>query len=151
MISVARLAILVGIAGLIPFLAGVAGLFMMPEHSVTILRWFYLYSAGILAFMAGIYWPIAMQLDNCCYPQSPLVTMLLSQTFFVTAGIGLLLSTPAQIFLYTVAYIGLYITDAKWMRIYWPAWYLKMRLVLTSVVMACQISIGCWYFLIHGA
>lgn len=151
MISVARLAILVGIAGLIPFLIGVAGLFLVPQHSVTILSWFYLYSAGILAFMAGIYWPIAMQLDNCSYPQSPLVTMLLSQVFFVTAGLGLLLATPGQIVLYTIAYIALYIADAKWMRLYWPAWYLKMRLVLTSVVMACQVTVGVWYFMIHGA
>jgi len=62
-IAVARLAILVGIAGLIPFLAGTAGLFAMPEKSIIILSWFYAYSAGILAFMAGIYWTIALQLE----------------------------------------------------------------------------------------
>ena len=82
MISVARLAILVGIAGLIPFIGLLAGLFFMPQYSVALLGYFYLYSAGILAFMAGVYWPIAMQLDNCSYPLSPLVTMLLSQIFF---------------------------------------------------------------------
>ncbi|MEE3169404.1 MAG: DUF3429 domain-containing protein, partial [Pseudomonadota bacterium] len=61
MISVSRLAILVGIAGLVPFLAGIFGLFLVPQHSVALLGYFYLYSAGILAFMAGVYWPIAMQ------------------------------------------------------------------------------------------
>ncbi|HAC29320.1 MAG TPA: DUF3429 domain-containing protein, partial [Marinobacter hydrocarbonoclasticus] len=32
MISVARLAVLVGIAGLIPFILGTAGLFLMPAN-----------------------------------------------------------------------------------------------------------------------
>ncbi|WP_417512738.1 DUF3429 domain-containing protein [Marinobacter sp.] len=150
MISVARLAILVGIAGLIPFVAGVTALFTMPQYSVSVLGYFYLYSAGILAFMAGVYWPIAMQLDNRCYPLSPLVTMLLSQVFFVAAGVGLLLSTPAQIALYTVAYLGLYITDTRWMRVYWPGWYLKLRLVLTLVAVVCQLTVGAWFFLIHS-
>ena len=79
MIAVARLAIVVGIGGLLPFLAAIFGLFALPEQSLAISRYFYLYSAGILAFMAGIYWPLAMQLENRCYPISPLVTMLLSQ------------------------------------------------------------------------
>lgn len=151
MISVARLAVLVGIAGLIPFIAGTAGLFLMPGNSVAIVAYFYLYSAGILAFMAGIYWPIAMQLENRCYPLSPLVTMLLSQAFFVTAGIGLLLPTAAQVVVYTLAYAALYLVDARWMKIYWPAWYRQMRLMLTTVVLVCQVTVGAWFFLLHGA
>ena len=149
MIAVARLAILVGIAGLIPFIAMIAGLFFMPQHSVALMGYFYLYSAGILAFMAGVYWPIAMQLDNC-YPVSPLVTMLLSQVFFVAAGIGLLLPTSGQILLYTIAYLALYLVDARWMQVYWPAWYLRLRLVLTSVVVACQLSTAAWFFLLSA-
>lgn len=151
MISVSRLAVLVGIAGLIPFLLGVVGLFLIPGSSVAIMGYFYLYSAGILAFMAGVYWPIAMQLENRCYPLSPLVTMLLSQVFFVTAGIGLLLSTHAQIVLYTIAYLALYVVDARWMRIYWPDWYRRLRLVLTTVVLACQLTVATWFLLLHGA
>ncbi|MGP9831986.1 DUF3429 domain-containing protein [Marinobacter sp. NSM] len=151
MIAVARLAILVGIAGLIPFLAGTAGLFAMPGKSIIILSWFYAYSAGILAFMAGIYWTIALQLENRAYPQSPLVSMLLSQLFFVAAGVGLLLQTPHKIALYTTAYLLLYIVDARWMRPYWPVWYLRLRLVLTTVVLACQVTVGVWFYLGHGA
>jgi len=137
-------------AGLIPFIACVAALFAMPQHSVSLLSYFYLYSAGILAFMAGVYWPIAMQLENRCYPLSPLVIMLLSQVFFVTAGVGLLLSTPAQIVLYTLAYLGLYVTDAHWMRVYWPTWYLRLRLVLTLVAITCQLTVAAWFFLLHS-
>ncbi|KRW81409.1 DUF3429 domain-containing protein [Marinobacter sp. P4B1] len=150
MIAVARLAILVGIAGLVPFIAGVVGLFALPANSVAILGWFYLYSAGILAFMGGIYWTMALQLENRSYPQSPLVTMLLSQVFFVGAGLGLLLPTPQKILLYTVAFALLYLVDARWMRQYWPAWYLKLRLLLTVVVLLCQLTVGAWFWLLHG-
>lgn len=150
MIAVARLAIVVGIAGLLPFLAAILGLFMMPSQSVAIIGYFYLYSAGILAFMAGIYWPLAMQLENRCYPISPLVTMLLSQVFFVSAGIGLLLPVAAQIVLYTVAYMALYVVDARWMRGYWPDWYLRLRLALTAIVLLCQVAAGTWFFMAQG-
>ncbi|MBE0486619.1 DUF3429 domain-containing protein [Marinobacter sp.] len=151
MIVVARLAILVGIAGLIPFIAATIGLFVMPANSIAILGWFYLYSAGILAFMGGVYWTIALQLENRSYPQSPLVSMLLSQLFFVAAGLGLLLQTPQKILLYTAAYLALYIVDARWMRHYWPSWYLRLRLVLTLVVLCCQATVGVWFYLSHSA
>ena len=146
MIAVARLAILVGIAGLIPFIAAIVALLTTDHDSTLILHYFYVYSAGILAFMAGIYWPLAMQLDNRCYPLSPLVTMLLSQLFFLSAGIGLLLPATGQVVLYTLAYLGLYVVDARWMRVYWPEWYLKLRLGLTSAVVVCQVAAGLVFF-----
>lgn len=142
MIAIARLAFLVGIAGLIPFIAAIISLLATQLDSAMVLHYFYLYSAGILAFMAGVYWPLAMQLDNRCYPLSPLITMLLSQIFFLSAGIGLLLPVAVQVILYTLAYLGLYVVDAKWMRVYWPDWYLRLRLGLTSVVLLCQIIAG---------
>jgi uncharacterized protein DUF3429 len=145
-IAVARLAILVGILGLIPFITAIVLLFTMPQNTLDLLHYFYIYSAGILAFMAGIYWPLAMQLDNRCYPLSPLMTMLLSQLFFLSAGIGLLLSPAGQVLLYTLAYLGLYVVDARWMRAYWPEWYLRLRLGLTSVVVVCQIVAGLVFF-----
>lgn len=151
MIAVSRLAILVGLAGLIPFIAGALGLWLIPAKSPALIGWFYLYSAGILAFMAGVYWPIAMQFDNRTHPQSPLVTILLSQMFFVAAGVGLLLATTGQVFLYTVAYVALYFVDARWMRLYWPSWYLRLRLALTTVVVLCQVIAGVWVFRMQGA
>ena len=149
MIAVARVAILVGLAGLIPFIGGALGLFLLPERSVAILAWFYLYSAGILAFMAGIYWPIAMQLEeNRSYP-NPSGHHLLSQAFFVAAGVGLLLETPGKIVLYTLAFALLYLVDVRWMRQFWPDWYLKLRLGLTVVVVSCQVLAGAWFHLVH--
>ncbi len=146
MIAVARLAILVGIAGLIPFIGAIIALFTLPYNDTLVLYYFYLYSAGILAFMGGIYWPLAMQLDNRCYPLSPLITMLISQTFFLSAGIGLLLPPIGQFILYTFAYLALYVVDARWMRDYWPDWYLQLRLGLTAAVVLCQLAAGLAFF-----
>ena len=149
MIAVARLAIFVGLAGLVPFISAVLALFFMPYHSIIVSSWFYLYSAGILAFMTGVYWPIALQREDRCYPMSPLVSVLFSQMFFIAAGIGLLVPAPWKAAVFTVAFLGLYLVDARWMRVYWPAWYLRLRLGLTLTVVLCQIIIGTWFFAVH--
>lgn len=150
MIAVARLAIAIGLAGLLPFLLGPLSLALWPEYSVRSLTWFYVYSAGILAFMAGVYWPIALQLENRCYPLSPVNTMIISQLFFVTAGVGLLLPVVVQILVYPVAYSILCVIDMRWMTVYWPQWYRRLRLVLTTVAVACQLMVGFWFFAVHG-
>jgi len=36
------------------------------------------------------------------------------------------------------------------MRGYWPDWYLKLRLGLTAVVLACQVAAGAWFILAQG-
>lgn len=149
MIAVARLAIFMGLAGLIPFIAAVLSLFFMPYHSVIVGTWFYVYSAGILAFMAGVYWPIALQREDRCYPMSPLVSVMFSQVFFITAGIALLVPALWKAPVFTLAFLGLYMVDAHWMRVYWPAWYLRLRLGLTLTVMLCQIIFGTWLFAVH--
>ncbi|WP_152205917.1 DUF3429 domain-containing protein [Marinobacter changyiensis] len=145
MIAVARLAVAIGLLGLLPFILGAASLFYWPEHSVWLTNYFYVYSAGILAFMAGVYWPIAMQLEARCYPLSPLTTMLISQLFFITAGIGLLLPLVWQIVLYPAAFLVLYIIDVHWMHLYWPRWYQKLRLVLTSIAVITQVLVAGWF------
>ena len=149
MIAVARLAIFVGLAGLVPFISAVLALFFMPHHSLAVSNWFYVYSAGILAFMAGIYWTIALQREDRCYPMSPLVSMLFSQIFFVAAGVGLLVSSPWKAVLFTLAFLGMYLVDARWMKIYWPAWYIRLRLGLTLTVVVCQVIVATWFFAVH--
>ena len=92
--------------------------------------------------MAGVYWPIALQLEDRCFPLSPVVTLIISQLFFVTAGLSLLLPLAGQMVVYPLAYIALYIVDARWMRIYWPDWYRKLRLVLTVVACVCLVTVA---------
>lgn len=144
MIAVARLAIAIGLAGLVPFLFGAASVFIWPQHSPSLVQYFYLYSAGILAFMAGVYWPIALQLEDRCYPLSPISTMLISQGFFLTAGLGLLLPLVAKMLVYPLAFLALYLVDIRWMNLYWPRWYRNLRLALTLVAVVCQLVVAGW-------
>ena len=144
MISVSRLAIAIGLAGLLPFIFGALAVFVWPQYGATLVSYFYLYSAGILAFMAGVYWPIALQLEDRCYPLSPISTLVISQCFFVAAGLGLLLPVTGQMLVYPLAFLGLYLVDIRWMNLYWPGWYRKLRLVLTLVAVVCQLVVAGW-------
>ena len=144
MIAVKRLAILVGLAGLIPFLVGALGLFLMPANDTWLIKWFYIYSAGILAFMSGVYWPVAMQLEDRCYPLSPVVTLVISQVLFLAGGLALLLPLALRAMVYPVLYLALCLIDVRWLYNYWPQWYRKLRIVLTSVVITCQLLVLAW-------
>lgn len=142
MFSVQRLALAVGLAGLVPFIAGALGVWLMPDYRLVIENLFYLYSAGILAFMAGVYWPISLQLEERTYPLSPPTALGLSQGFFLVAGIALLLPELWRSLIYPVAYVALYLVDAHLLACYWPSWYRRLRAVLTVVSVLCQVAVA---------
>lgn len=144
MIAVARLATAIGLAGLVPFIFGALAIILWPAAEALCVKLFYIYSAGVLAFMAGVYWPIALQLEQRCFPLSPIWTLVISQLFFLTAGLALLLPLTAQTVVYPLAYLILYIVDVRWMRLYWPGWYRRLRMVLTLVACLCQILAAVW-------
>lgn len=147
MLAVQRLAVAVSLAGLIPFLFAPPALMLWPRAGL-IVPLFYLYAAGILAFMAGIYWTISMQVENRSYPISPLMSLLLSQGFFLVAGLGLLAPQPLRAGVFPLAYIALYIIDHRLLGSYWPHWYLRLRGGLTLVVVLCLLAVGllAWLF-----
>lgn len=147
MIAVQRLAILVGLAGLVPFLVGAFGLFLTPAYDAWLIKWFYIYSAGILAFMSGVYWPVAMQLENRCYPLSPVVTLVISQVLFLAGGLTLLLPMGWRAVIYPALYLGLCLIDVRWLYNYWPQWYRQLRIALTVVVVMCQLMVMAWVYL----
>lgn len=141
MFVIRRLAMAVGLAGLIPFVAGALSIWLITGHQPMIERLFYLYCAGILAFMAGIYWPISLQLNNCTYPISPPMALALSQGFFLVGGMVFLLPSLSRAMIYPLAYVLLYLVDLKLMPGYWPRWYLRMRGLLTLVAVLAQLVV----------
>ena len=56
--------------------------------------------------------------------------------------LGLLLDGPARALLYGLGFLALYLVDARGLRDYWPAWYLRLRLGLTLAVVICQGLVG---------
>lgn len=141
MLAVKRLAVAASVAGLIPFLVGPPALIMWPRAEL-IVPLFYLYAAGILAFMAGIYWTISMQVEERVYPISPLMSLLISLAFFFIAGLGLLASQPIRAGIFPLAYVALYIVDNRLLGSYWPHWYLRLRGGLTLAVALCLLAVG---------
>ena len=139
-----RLAMFFGCMGLVPFFAGTALLWLMPSQSALILKLYFLFSAGVLAFMGGVYWPISMQLNHCTYPVSPMTAILLSQAFFILAGIGLLLPIGFRPLLFMVVYGLLYMTDRTLLRGFWPEWYMDLRLLLTVAVIGTQFAVAAY-------
>lgn len=149
MLAIRPLAITFGIAGLAPFVASLLVMVLSDTWSLMAAQLFYLYSAGIIAFLSGVYWPVSMQIEARSYPMSPITAMALSQVFFVSAGLALLLPWHYQALIYPVLYVLICATDWVAMNGYWPRWYLALRLGLTTVVVACQVGAGVWLFLVH--
>lgn len=137
-----RLAIFFGCLGLVPFFAGALGVWSWPEQVQPIIRVYFLFSAGVLAFMAGVYWPVAMQLDKCAYPVSPMTAILLSQIFFMLAGLALLLPMDYRPAAFLALYSLLYAADSTLLRGFWPPWYMRLRLLLTLCVVSTQLAVG---------
>mgnify|MGYP006422465475 CR=1 FL=1 len=148
MLAIRPLAITFGIAGLVPLIAALLVILFWQTMEMTAMRLFYLYSAGIIAFLAGVYWPVSLQLEHRSYPLSPLIAMGLSQAYFVSAGLALLTPWTLQALIFPILFILMCVTDWLAMSGYWPQWYLIMRLALTSAVVACQAVAGIWLFLL---
>jgi uncharacterized membrane protein len=149
MLAVRPLAIIFGIAGLVPFIAALLVMLLSESMSLMAAQIFYLYSAGIIAFLSGVYWPVSMQIEARSYPLSPITAMALSQVFFVSAGLGLLLPWNYQAVIFPVLFVLMCATDWIAMNGFWPRWYLTLRLGLTTVVVACQVAAGVWLFMVH--
>ncbi len=147
MLLIQKLAVLFGVAGLAPFVATLLIMMFWKDMSLIGEKLFYLYSAGILAFMAGAYWTISMQVEERSYPVSPVSAMLLSQFFFLAAALPLLTPWQVQAVVFPLLYILLFLTDYRAMNSYWPAWYIHLRLLLTTVVVACQVIAAVWLYL----
>lgn len=148
MLAVRPLAITFGVAGLIPFITALSVMILSESMAPAATRIFYLYSAGIIAFLSGVYWPVSMQIEQRSYPLSPLMAMILSQAYFVGAGLALFMPLSLQAPVFTTLFILLCLTDWLAMGAYWPRWYLSLRLALTTVVVACQVTAAVQLFLI---
>lgn len=147
MILIQRLAMWVGVAGLVPFVIGALLVGLWGSHREFMLDLFYLYCAGILAFMAGVYWPISLQLGARSYPLSPVTALFLSQGFFVVAGVALLLPTAWTSLVFPLAYVLLFWVDYRAIGPFWPDWYLRLRGGLTAVAVLCQTTVALVYWI----
>ena len=137
--SIPRPALLLGLAGLIPFLWGAATV-VSPDLSEWGRDWLgprfvgpyvqVFYGAVILAFMAGVLWGFAARAEGW---QGYALSVLPALWAFFTTGGGAERAAAALI----VGFLGLLALDWHfWRRGLAPHWWMHLRVLLTVIVVA---------------
>ena len=143
MTQIPRSALLLGLAGVLPFVWGVATLLgpTLSVWGVTTLGSRFIgpyvqlfYGAVILSFMSGVLWGFATKTTG---PQATaaydLSTLPALWAFFTTGG-----GEGAAAINLIIGFLGLLALDFAFWR--WglaPAWWMQLRLLLTALVVAC--------------
>ena len=138
-----RPALLLGLAGLIPFLwsaathlspelAGWAGQWLSPMFLGAYVG--LTYGALILAFMSGVLWGFATKTEGSqaalAYTLSVIPALW---AFFMVSD-----ATDTSAIFLAAGFVGLLLLDAMFLA--WglaPPWWLRLRVMLTVVVLAC--------------
>ena len=141
--DVPRPALLLGLAGLIPFIWGAATLL-----SVDIGTWgvrtlgprfagpFVLLNYGqiILAFMSGVLWGFATRAEGSAATAGYALSTIPALWAFIMIGAG---ATTSAIYL-IAGFIGLLALEFSfWKQGLAPNWWMQMRVPLTIIVVAC--------------
>ena len=139
-----QLAVLLGYAGLVPFVGGALGIWVIPMGwRPFVLAALLDFAAVILAFMGAIHWGLAMraeETDEKAKLQLGLSVIPPLLGWAALAG-GLPMGLSLPIFLF--AFIGLYLADMHAVRVELaPQWYPALRTPLTLVV--CLSLLVAW-------
>lgn len=137
-----RAAWILGLGGLVPFVAGTALIVTHSEILDPTTLWFAVsaYAAVILSFLGGIRWGAAL---NETPRQSP-TTLALSVLPSIAAWIIVLLPAPWSFAGFAVAFTvqGVWdVTAIREGRIHAP-WFAQLRIVLTAVVVLCMVAVS---------
>ncbi len=147
MTALPRSALILGLAGLIPFLWGAITILQPgladwtrqsigPRFAGPYIMLFY--GAIILAFMSGVLWGFATKLEGAQATAGYVLSVIPALWAFFTTGGG---PTSAGMSL-MAGFIGLLGID--WL--FWrygvaPEWWMQLRVLLTAVVLAC-LAVG---------
>ncbi|MCU0905691.1 MAG: DUF3429 domain-containing protein [Tabrizicola sp.] len=140
-----RPALLLGLAGLIPFLWS-AATHLSPALSSAAGQWlspFFLggyvgltYGSVILSFMSGVLWGFATKAEGREAAVAYILSVIPALWAFIMVNDA---SETSRIFL-AAGFIGLLLLDAMFQA--WglaPRWWLRLRVMLTIVVLACLV------------
>jgi Protein of unknown function (DUF3429) len=143
MTQIPRPALLLGLAGLIPFLwsaatqlspalAGWAGQFLSPMFLGAVVG--LTYGTIILSFMSGVLWGFATKAEGAEAAIAYGLSVIPALWVFVMVTDA---SANSTIFL-AAGFVGLLLLDAMYSA--WglaPGWWLRLRVMLTVVVLGC--------------
>lgn len=143
MIGIPRTPLLLGLAGLLPFLWG-AGTVIWPALGepvalrigidfigVPVLAG---YGKVILAFMSGAIWGFAARADDARSTMAYILSVIPALwAFFLVTG-----AAPAALVFLIAGFLGLLGIDwLFWTHGLAPHWWMRLRILLTAVVVAC--------------
>ena len=147
MSQIPRPALILGLAGLLPFVAGALGVlvpalaeigrqFVSPHFSYRVLLG--QYGVVILAFMSGVIWGFATRAEGRIERAGYVLAVIPALWAFVAAFFDL---RPSLLVL-AAGFVGLLAIDrSMWKLGLAPPWWMRLRLMLTSVAVAC-LGIG---------
>ena len=145
MTSIPKSALILGLAGTLPFIG--ATLMLVAPDMVTPLTGMnvlsqrvmaptiiLLYGQIILAFMSGVLWGFATKAEGRQAALGYTLSVIPALWAFFTIGAG-----PTASAIYLIAgFIGLLALDwTFWQQGLTPEWWMRLRVLLTAVVVAC--------------
>ncbi|MEM7645249.1 MAG: DUF3429 domain-containing protein [Pseudomonadota bacterium] len=143
-----RSALVLGLAGLLPFVWGVMTMWF-PAVALQTVAWIgprfigpyvgLFYGAVILSFMSGVLWGFATKADGPVATTGYALSVLPALWAFFTTGGGDQAAATALM----TGFVGLLGLD--WM--FWnqglaPGWWMKLRLILTAGVLLCLLPVA---------
>ncbi len=143
MSQIPRAALILGLAGLIPFLFGTATLFSAPLAQWTMgalgprfvgpfVQIFY--GTIILSFMSGVIWAFATKATGALAASGYVLSVIPALWAFFMVGDG---ARSAALYL-AAGFIGLVAIDYLfWKQKLAPPWWMHLRVLLTTIVVFC--------------
>ena len=147
MTGIPRVALLLGLAGLIPFVWGALTL-LSDSAAQTGLTWLgprfigpfvqLQYGTIILAFMSGVLWGFSTRANGTVAATGYALSVVPALWAFFFVGGG-----PVSAAIYLIAgFLGLLALDwLFWQQGLTPSWWMQLRIGLTAVVVAC-LAVG---------
>lgn len=133
--AVPRPALVLGFAGLIPFLAGSAGVWLLPYPAfVLALNLMMAYAAVILSFLGAVHWGLALAQEAAGNWRRLGLSVLPA----LAGWIALIIPNALGLLLLIVGFTGMFFADRAAVtanRV--PAWYGVLRKWLTLAVLLC--------------
>lgn len=147
MTQIPRSALLLGLAGVLPFIWGALTLYSDPAVALTLETlgprfigpYVQLsYGTVILAFMSGVLWGFSTKADGPMAATGYALSVLPALWAFFMVGGGPV-SAAINLIVGFIALLGLDFTFWRWGLA--PSWWMQLRVLLTTLVVACLLTV----------
>lgn len=146
-----RPAAVYGLAGLVPFVALSALLWLLPLHQAALATFALLaYGAVILSFLGAVHWGLALAGAAGAAPGAGMTWLRLGWAVLpaLLAWVALTMPPAPGFALLFLGFALAWLVDRAAVRAgLMPVWYLPLRSLLTLVVLLSLAAALAWYFL----